>query len=921
MVYPAWACTGSVLTCVCGLIVSLPPAVAADLPPPSPAASAEGVEFFEKHVRPVFAEHCYSCHGPKKQNAGLRLDTTAGIRAGSDAGPIVVPGKPDASLLVRAVRRETDYPMPPKQPLPPAAVAAIAQWVSMGAPLPSDRQTESAQQPQKHWAFQPVVRPAVPAIEDARIRNDIDRFVLAKLRSHGLTLSPLADRRTLIRRAYIDLIGLPPTYQEIEAFVHDPDPNAWEKLIDRLLASPHFGERWGRYWLDLARYADTKGYVFTEDRNYPYAYTYRDYVIRSFNEDKPYDRFLIEQIAADQLDLGGDRRPLAALGFLTLGRRFLNNIHDIIDDRIDVLCRTTMGLTVGCARCHDHKYDPVSMADYYGLYGVFASSHEPKDLPLIEEVKRTPEVIAFENELARREKQYQEEIERRHMAHLQQLRRPEQLAKYLQAAWDARQSNAEQLRNLARDRDLTPYVVERWRQYVSNRHAADNSVVGPAWRLASMPQKDWPQWQSHIRNRTGPCAQLHPRLRAAWLAAPPRSPAELWAGVARTLAEPAPAAVAGCAVYAATLGWNAPGGPLDIPVQEFDKIQNRADREALARIKQQIDAFRASNPHAPPRAHVLFDNPQPTEPVIFLRGNPNNRGPKVPRQAPRIVAPNGSPFSKGSGRLELAQAIASPANPLTARVMANRVWLHLFGKGIVRTPSDFGTRCDPPTHPELLDWLADEFIRDGWSVKRLIKKIMLSATYQQSSQVTPELLQRDPDNLLLARYNRRRLDFEPLRDSMLLVSGRLDRTIYGRPVNILKPPYSMRRSIYGFMDRSDFATLYRAFDVASPDQHAPMRYETTVPQQALFLLNSPFVVQMAEAIAARPEIAQGSTAADKIAALYRVVLGRQPTPQEQQLCREFVEQAPTPADSKAGCSPWVQLAQILLISNEFAFVD
>jgi len=912
----------------------------ADLPPGTPGPSeanaadrdrtrqAAQIEFFEKHVRPVLAEHCYSCHGSKKQNAGLRLDTTAGLRAGGDSGPVIIPGQPEKSLLIRAVRRETDSPMPPKQALPPTAVAALTQWVQDGAALPPDRTESTAGDPRQHWAFRPVQEPPVPNPPDphGRLRTDIDRFVAARLQPLGWSLAPPADRRTLIRRAYFDLIGLPPTAEEIEAFERDPDPQAWEKLIDRLLASPHFGERWARYWLDLARYADTKGYVFTEDRNYPFAYTYRDYVIRSFNEDKPYDRFLIEQIAADQLDLGQDKRPLAALGFLTLGRRFLNNIHDIIDDRIDVLCRTTMGLTVNCARCHDHKYDPITMADYYGLYGVFASTHEPKDLPLIEEVRRTPEVIAFENELAKREKDYQAEVSRRHHQQLQKLQQPDVLARYLQAVWESRRLSGEQLRNLARDRDLSAFVLERWRQFLLAEQKRQDSLLAvtfqAAGQLASLPEKDFAE-QLAKRWRTEPgkgsadtAAPVPPVLHTALEKASPQRPAEVWTTLARLWTEAA-AATQPTPEQQALRRWKEAGGPVDIPLADFDKIQNRADREALARLRQKIDAFRASNPHAPPRAHVLRDNPAPTEPVIFLRGNPNNRGPRVPRQAPRLIAPNAGPFRQGSGRLELAQAIVHPNNPLTSRVMVNRVWMHLFGKGLVRTPSDFGLRSEPPTHPELLDYLAVQFVRDQWSIKRLIRRIMLSATYQQSSQAEPTVIQRDPDNLYLARQNRRRLDFEALRDAMLAATDRLDRTLYGRPINILAQPTSNRRTIYAFMDRSDFATLFRAFDVASPDQHAPLRYETTVPQQALFLLNAPWVLHNAKAAAQHYTVRLAPTPRDQIAALYRLLLARYPTVEETTLALDYLQQAPNPPDFP----PLAQLAQTLLISNEFAFVD
>ncbi|HET6572986.1 MAG TPA: PSD1 and planctomycete cytochrome C domain-containing protein [Fimbriiglobus sp.] len=752
--------------------------------------SAGAVEFFETKVRPVLAEHCYKCHGAKKQMAGLRLDTADGFRKGTDDGPIVVAGEPAKSPMVRAVRRVGERPMPPKHPLPADAVAVLTEWVKAGAPYPADRAGTMMHKPdaaRKHWAFRPVLDPIPPATKTPAA-NPIDRFLLAKLEEHGLGFSPPAVRRTLIRRAYFDLIGLPPTYEEVEAFVHDPSPGAYERLIDRLLASPAYGERWGRHWLDLARYSDSKGYVFTEERKYPFAYTYRDYVIRAFNEDKPYDQFVVEQLAADKLPLGEDKSPLAALGFLTLGRRFSNNINDIIDDRIDVVTRGLMGLTVACARCHDHKYDPIPTADYYSLYGVFASTVEPKDLPLIGAVTHTKEYDEFVAELAEREKALADFREKR----------------------------------------------------IAAKVAALGGLAGPGVAVVRRPER----------------------------------------------------------------------------------LLNRADRNESDRLKKKIDQFRANSPAAPPRAMAVADAPRPTEPVVFLRGNPNNRGPRVPRRMPAVVAgPNREPFTDGSGRLELARAIASPANPLTARVFVNRVWMHHFGRPLVNTPSDFGTRSDPPTHPLLLDWLAARFVEDGWSVKKLHKRMMLSAAYQQASDNRPELAQADPESRLLGRANRKRADFEAMRDGLLAVSGKLDRTLYGRSVDLFKRPYTTRRSVYAFIDRQNLPGTLRAFDFPSPDMHSPQRPVTTVPQQALFLMNSPFAAEQARGVVARRDVAWTPSAAERVKRIYRAVLSRDPSADEVKLAREFVVAAGKVKPAAGRLGPWELFAQVLLLSNEFAFVD
>src|SRR5579885_560826 len=421
--------------------------------PAKPATPAEAAEFFEKRVRPVLVENCQACHGDKKQRGGLRLDSRAALLKGGENGPAVAPGDPGKSRLIQAVRHAGDLKMPPKKQLPAEAVEALAAWVKMGAPWPETPQAAQgdplspAAARDRHWAFRPVRKPVLPAVRhEGWVRTPVDRFILARLEEKGHRPAPPADRRTLLRRITFDLIGLPPTPEEVDAFLNDPSPDAYEKVVDRLLASPHYGERWGRHWLDVARYADTKGYVFTDERRFPFSYTYRDWVIRSLNEDLPYDQFVLQQLAADQLlpltlssppaaggegRVGGDdKRSLAAMGFLTLGRRFLNNPHDIIDDRIDVVCRGLMGLTVACARCHDHKYDPISQKDYYALYGVFASSVEPKELPVLMEPTPSPAYRAYEKELAVLQKavdDYREahkaELAARNRKHRDELRR------------------------------------------------------------------------------------------------------------------------------------------------------------------------------------------------------------------------------------------------------------------------------------------------------------------------------------------------------------------------------------------------------------------------------------------------------------------------------------------------------------------
>jgi hypothetical protein len=869
--------------------------VAAPLSAADPKPTPEQIEFFEKKIRPVFAEKCFSCHGEKKQSAGLRLDTAAGAKAGADDGPVIAPGDPAKSRLVASVKRVGEHAMPPKEPLSAEAVAAISEWVKIGAPFPADA-PKTTIDPRKHWAYQPVKEPKVPAVRGAA---EIDSFIIDKLSDKGLSLAAAADKRTLVRRAYFDLIGLPPTADEVEAFEKDASPQAWEKLIDKLLAMPQYGERWGRHWLDVARYADTKGYVFNEDRNFPFAYTYRDYVVRSLNEDKPYDRFIIEQIAADRLNLGEDKRPLAAMGYLTLGRRFLNNTPDIIDDRIDVTMRGMMGMSMSCARCHDHKFDPIPIKDYYSLYGVFASSTEPKDLPLIGEVVRTPEVIAFEKDIEKRETEFKAEAEKRFTAALNKLKTADAIADYLRATLDVRGKPEQQVGALARERDLQPFVLNKWRAFFADQTRDHSPVFSPLLELFAVSGVDFetkaPEVLKSLKKPVDPAVLktlTEAKLKSFRVAAE---------AVAKVIVESKNEAVFGAK------------GPLAITIADADKIQNRLDRDALTALQKKIDAFKATSPAAPPRAHVLNDLPKPQEPVVFLRGNPGNRGPAVPRQFPEIASGAArKPFTDGSGRLELAKAIASPENPLTARVMVNRVWIGHFGHGLVRTPSDFGLRSDPPTHPELLDWLAKRFVEDGWSLKKLHKRVMLSQAYRQSSVGTAAAFTADPENKWLAHQTRKRFDFETMRDSLLAASGKIDLAVGGRPVDLFKSPFTTRRSVYGFIDRSNLPGTFRVFDLASPDQHSPQRFQTMVPQQALFLLNSPFVVEQSKALAARTT----GSGPERVKAIYRLALGRNPTREESALAVEFVGSMPA---SEFG--PWEQLAQVLLLSNEFAFVD
>ena len=757
-----------------------------------------------------------------------------------------------------------------------------------------------------HWAFQPVTRPSVPAVSGAAWPSGaLDHFVLAKLRENGMQPARRAGRRTLIRRVTLDLTGLPPTPGEVDAFVAADSPGAYRRLVERVLASPRFGERWGRHWLDVARYADTKGYLAgNQARLFTHSYTYRDYVIDAFNADLPYDRFIIEQVAADKLELGDDKQPLAAMGFLTLGRRFLNNPHDIIDDRIDVVTRGMMGLTVSCARCHDHKYDPIPMADYYSLYGVFASSHEPGDKPFISDAIDPIQRAAFDEERKRREDKLSNYKREQYARVREQVK--EQTGDYVWAAHRATKVPAGKVDELARKAKLDPELTRRWMRHLAKRRESGDPVFAAWFALTKLDAGSFGEQAKAVLGGE-PLANAHPAVRAA---------------LAEAGSLEAAAKSLGQLLYKAKSDQpklreavHSDDSPAKLSDGDVNRVMDVEGRQGIRSRKRKFDELEGEHSGAPNRAMVLLDNASPHNPRIFRRGNPGMKGDAVPR---RFIAAlshgERKPFVEGSGRLEMAEAIADPGNPLTARVMANRVWQRLFGSGLVLTPSDFGVRAEPPSHPKMLDFLAADFVDNGWSVKALIRGIVTSSTYQQGETVHPKYAERDPGNRLLWQMNRKRLDFEAMRDSVLSVSGNLTLKQGGRSVHIANKPDARCRTVYGFVDRQNLPNLFRTFDFAGPDTTCPQRFTTTVPQQALYLLNSPFIEAQAKRLSAR----SGVTSADdeeRIRVIYRLAYQREPSAAELALAKGFVDEFVPSA------AAWERLGQALLVSNEMMFVD
>jgi len=862
-------------------------------------------ERFETRVRPVLAEHCIKCHGASKQSSGLRLDSREGLLKGGDTeGASIVVGKPDVSPLIKAIRHEGEVKMPPKSRLPQPVIDELAEWIKAGAPWPQGVVITLAKQEEAakvHWSFRPV-RKSVPPLTSPGM-SAIDAFLNAEYPSRGLTPSARADRKTLIRRASFDLIGLPPTPDEVNAFLADsrPDRAAFAEVVERLLASPHYGERWGRLWLDVARYADTKGYVFAEDINYPFAYTYRDWVVEALNKDLPYDQFVLQQIAADKLPHGPDNRPLAAMGFLTVGRRFLQDPNEIIDDRIDVVSRGLLGLSVTCARCHDHKFDPIPTEDYYSLHGVFASSDEPKELPLLAKPNDSKDAQDYARKLAER-KRAVETFQTTKRAELEKEGRT-RVAAYLIAAeeldFDPRSPKFDEVTKSA---TLRPELLRRLMIAWKDRLSADDPRLAPWKAVAALALTEYREkateaiQESKTKPSPAPVALVHeltatPLLSRKDLA---RRYGDLMARALNTSDK----------TLDEIRAWlDSIDSPIKIAEGDLRRVLDRTDRARLRNLEKKVAELDATHPATPARAMVMVDRPQAVEPHVFIRGNPGRPGKQVPRRFLKVISgPDRPEFKDGSGRLELARAITHADNPLTARVMVNRIWQSHFGQGLVRTPSDYGLRGDPPTHPALLDWLAATFVEEGWSIKAMHRLVLASDAYQRRSDAPPDTLRIDPQNLWLARQNRRRLDFESVRDALLAVSGRLDPAIGGKPVRLETPPFPTRRAIYGLIDRYNLDPVYRTFDFPNPDSSSPKRSATIVPQQALYLMNSPFVTEQSRHLATRTEVASGLSE-ERVHHLYRLLFGRDADVREIKAGLRYLSLPPR-IDDEGPKSPW-----------------
>jgi len=829
-----------VAAALCALLVSA--AWGEDLPAKSP--DAEDVAFFEKKIRPVLVEHCYECHssGAKVLEGSLSVESPAALRKGGDQGPAIVPGDLDQSLLIRAIRYEDDdLQMPPKAALPEEVVADFETWVKRGAPDPREEVVSGRKyavdigEAKSRWPFTPPTDPTVPAVQRTDWpKNDIDRFVLAKLEQQGLAPVADADKRILIRRVTYDLIGLPPSPEDVAEFLADDSPEALQKVVERLLASPQYGERWGRHWLDVVRYADTAG--DNSDYPVPQLYRYRNWVIASLNEDKPYDQFIREQIAGDLLPYQSEdqrRSQIVATGYLASARRFGSVKDDYpqhltIEDTIDNLGRAFLGLSVSCARCHHHKFDPITTDDYYAIYGFLQSTRYP--WPGIELDKKQRDLVPLATA---------EEVEK------PRAERDEQ-----------RKQLGERVEELERQKEASGKEIAELKKQVE--------------QLSDSEQ------QSERKEKEQKLEQLK---------------------------------------------------------QQEDKLRKEIDKTK----KERNDLNDALLPLE--HAYAVAEG-KPANAKIQMKGDPKRLGVEVPRRIPVVFGGSVVPEQEqGSGRRQLADWLASPDNPLTARVMVNRIWQGHFGRGLVPTPNDFGKQGKPPTHPELLDYLARRFVDSGWSIKQMHRLIVMSRTYQMSSADSPAALTIDPGDDLLWRQNRRRMDAESLRDTLLALGGNLDLSMAeGHP---FPPPREWdftqhkqfraiyetnRRSIYLMSQRIQRHPFMAIFDGPDTGASTGSRMTSTTTLQALYLLNDPFVHQQSAKLAERLRSAR-SEDRDRIALAYELVFARTATDEEQSLAIDYLAKtrdklaAVGVKDQERDVQAWESLVRGLLRTNEFIYLD
>jgi hypothetical protein len=931
---------------------------------------AKGIEFFEKNIRPILVQHCFECHADKDTKGGLRLDSREGWRIGGDTGPAIEPGKPDESLLIQSIRYGGDYEMPPKGKLPDKVIADFERWVAMGAPDP--RAAKSPEQKptgldlvggRKHWSYQPLRVDGLPPVQDATWpHNAIDFFILSRLEEKKLKPAGEASRAVLVRRLYFDLQGIPPSPDEIDAFVNDTSPDAYERLVDRLMGSPQFGQRWGRHWLDVARFAESmtlRGFVFKE------AWRYRDYVIDSFNGDRPYDQFIREQIAGDLLssnDLVDRQRKLTATTYLALGNTNLEEQDkkqlemDVVDEQLDVIGKGILAQTITCARCHDHKFDPIPTRDYYALAGIFKNV---KSLEHANVSKWVESPLPLEPTQEEKFRQYEAQV-----AALEKKIRPLKEAAKLVAVANAPSPDGivplEKLPGIVVD-DLQAKRVGMWKEsqhskpYVGDGYLHDLDQGKGERTLTFAPElpRDgryevrfaYTVGQNRATNvpltvfsadgeKTIQVNEQEPGLvDGRWVSLGQFRFERAGQSFVIVSNEATNGHVIADAVQFLPLDAvttdTAPASTSATSTKGAIPEKSKSVTAELKRLERDLKQLTSKAPYRP-AAMTVVEQPEIKDIQVNIRGSIHNLGATVPRGFLQVCLPESEPLPNNqSGRKQLADWLVSRDNPLTARVYVNRAWHWLFGAGLVPTVDNFGTTGEAPSHPELLDYLARQLVEQDWSVKQIVREIVLSRTYRQGTagESKAQAALVDPENRLLWQRNRRRLDAESLRDGMLSASGQLRLEMGGASFSgDLAADYGYqhtgtRRSVYEPVFRNAQLELFEAFDFADPSVVVGRRNVSTVAPQALFLMNHPFVFDQSRHAAERLLAENASDPPAIVDAAFRLVLGRLPTMSEKQSSLEFLALTDPDARTDHGVDKWAKLFQSLFASIDFRYLE
>ncbi len=935
-------------------------------------ATPDQAEFFEKKIRPLLAAKCQKCHSADAQVAGLDMSSAAGFARGGESGALINKDKPEESRLLKVISYDENPKMPPTGKLKNDEIEAITAWVKMGAPWPGAAPAAAAKTWPKNssvrsftddekqfWAFQPMRDFAPPQVKNsAWAKSPIDNFILAKLEEKGLQPAPAADKLTLLRRATFDLTGLPPTVKEMNDFLADTAPDAFKKVVERLLASPRYGERWGRHWLDVARYADSTGN--DEDHRYPHAWKYRDYVIQAFNDDLPYDQFVREQLAGDLLPAadGGEvnRRGIIATGFLSLGAKAIAQqdkvkmLYDVYDEQVDVTSKAFLGLTVACARCHNHKFDPILTKDYYAMTAMFASTKSfsnweshvsvPLEKPLVPKAE-FEKYLAAKKALAEKDKRVRlamEDITDAVKEPIVKANMP-RLAEFMLAARKVYQPSttlaatklaSAKLEDIAAQTKLPTDLLKKWVEYLKPsdkiRGYLNEWNEAKPDKLSEVALAYQTRFQKRHADLEEKLLKWRPEYQKALAEnkALPDKP-KLEAGEDRFFDD----------VYFG-------GGPFSVSPRERRNATATAPKDKgsftdeqwtqLEALRKESEALKKSAPPEPEMACAIEDG-EPVKQKVFIRGDYNAHGDDAPPSFPAILEKyNTNPTFKGSGRLQFAEWLARPEHPLTSRVLVNRVWQGHFGEGLVRTPDNFGKMGEKPSHPELLDFLARQFSKNGYSIKALHRLMMLSSTYQMASD-NIAAMEADQDNRLLSRFSRRRLSIEEMRDGLLAIDGTIDLTMGGSLQSgrgtdgetsqgrlSVNPETLKRRSVYIPLRRANLPTLLNLFDFGDATTMTGKRQLTNVATQALFWLNSEFLTERSV------EITKGLLSeknnADRVATAYLRVLNRQASAEEiahgLSYLAAFTQKF---AGDKAEAKAWQSFCRILMASNDFIYVD